>query len=135
MDLSTSWNQAEPTLFNAWQSSTDRLTLQTLGIQNMECRGTGGTSEENRDCGFMPAFLDRQTGSVYLSRFADGRVAPVHLLDGLPAEVVVYRHPSGRVAAVSASIVAGFVRGEQFYTREQAANLTYALRSSMTSTT
>jgi hypothetical protein len=68
---------------------------------------------------------------VYLSRFADGRVAPVHLLDGLPAEVVVSRYPSGRVAAVSASVVAGFVRGGQFYTREQAANLSDALQESM----
>jgi hypothetical protein len=32
---------------------------------------------------------------VYLSRFADGRLAPVHLLDGLPDSVVLARGACG----------------------------------------
>ena len=47
--------------------------------------------------------------------------APVHLLDGLPEEVVVARHPCGRVEKVKASVVSGFVREARFYTREEAA--------------
>ena len=41
------------------------------------------------------------TGSIHLLRFADGRRAPIHLLDGLPKRLALRR---GR-----------------FYTREQAA--------------
>lgn len=97
------------------------LTNATLKRQNRIFRKTGGVSAGNRCCGFAPAFLDRETGAVYLARFADGRPAPMHLLDGLPPELVVKRSISGGVAAVKESVVAGFVRSDRFYTREQAA--------------
>jgi hypothetical protein len=48
----------------------------------------------------------------------------VHLIDqalALPRELVVSRRPCGRVAAVKASLVSGFVRAGRFYTREEAA--------------
>lgn len=84
-------------------------------------RGTGGISAENRSLGFRPAFMDRDTTSVYASCFADGRPAPFHLLDGLPDELVVARDALGRVAAVKSSVLAGFVRGGRFHSREEAA--------------
>ncbi len=101
---------------------SDGMTSMTLQQENHKYKGTGGTSQENSFIGFSPAFLDETTGMIYLSRFADGRIAPMHLLDGLPQELVIHRTPSGRVKAVKASITAGFVLSGQFYTREQAAS-------------
>jgi len=96
------------------------LTETQLRRENRSFEGTGGRTEENRGCGFEPAFLDTETGRTYRSRFADGRPAPCHLLDGLPGEVVVERHPCGRVAGIKGSVVSGFLRRGRFYTREEA---------------
>lgn len=93
----------------------------SLQRENREFHNTGGRSEENRPLGFRPAFKDVASGVVYDSRFADGRPAPFHLLDGLPEEVVLERDSRGRVGRVKASIVSGFVLGGRFYTREEAA--------------
>jgi hypothetical protein len=96
------------------------VTQATLTRENVAYLGTGGRSRENRRAGFKPAFLDTDTGLVHPSRFADGRPAPLHLLDGLPDGVVLERAPSGRAIEVKASIVSGFSRGGRFYTREEA---------------
>ena len=73
--------------------------------------GTSGCSEGNGGLGFRPAFLDADTGIVFCSRFLDGNPAPVHLLDGLPDDVVVSRTESGQVTAVKGgSLVSGFVQ-------------------------
>ena len=98
------------------------LSLRELRKDHLRLRGTGGVSQENRAFGFIPAFRDGSTGVVYLSRFSDGRIAPVHLLDGLPPELVVQRTSSGQIAAVRSSVTAGFVRAGEFYTRAQAAD-------------
>jgi hypothetical protein len=79
-----------------------------------------GVSANNRAQGFRPAFLDTSTGSVFLSRYTNGEPAPMHLLDGLPDEVVLCRSPAGRITAVKATLMAGFLRGERFYSREEA---------------
>ena len=84
-------------------------------------RGSGGVSAENRSLGFAPAFVDRATGIVYPSRFADGRPAPYHLLDGMPDELVIARDRRGMVSQVVGTVVAGFIRDGEFYTREEAA--------------
>ena len=97
------------------------LTTETLKRQNQAFVGTGGVSEENRSSGFRPAFHDLASGRTALARFADGRAAPMHLLDGLPAEWVVQREATGRVSAIKDSVIAGFVRNGVFYTREEAA--------------
>jgi hypothetical protein len=96
------------------------LNNAVLERENQTYRGSGGRSEENRGLGFLPAFMDAVTRMIYRSCFADGRPAPFHLLDGLPDEVVVERAPTGRVAAIRGSVVAGFVREGRFYTREEA---------------
>lgn len=83
--------------------------------------GAGGFSQGNRRAGFVPAFLDTSTGRVYASCFADGRPASMHFLEGLPEELVRARDALGRVRALKESVVAGFVRGSDFFTREQAA--------------
>jgi hypothetical protein len=60
-----------------------------LEDENRRYQGTGGISQENHPYGFLPAFLDASTGSVYLSRFPDGRRALIHLLDSLPEKLVL----------------------------------------------
>jgi hypothetical protein len=100
------------------------LTEHELRCQNRHYRGTRGLSEENHSSGFRPAFLDTETGAVYASCYADGRPAPCHLLEGLPENLVLARTAHGRISAIKASVVAGFVRCGCFYTREEAARLT-----------
>lgn len=98
------------------------LTLNTLAVDNRVFAGTGGVSQGNQHCGFIPGFMDRETGMVYPSRWADGTPAPFHALDGLPDHLVLARGSGGHVVAVKASVVAGFLRRGCFYTREQAAH-------------
>ena len=96
-----------------------------LGIENLLFHGTGGRSQENSSLGFRAAFFDFDTCTIYLSRFADGRIAPMHLMDGLPNEVVVDRSPAtGRVLSAKASIISGFERNGFFYTRTAAIRAT-----------
>jgi len=97
------------------------MTYRTLQRQNRQMKGTGGVSEGNRSHGFVPAFRDSRTGAIYRSRFVDGRDAPVHVLDGLPARLVTKKTRSGRVLEISNSVIAGFVFSGCFYTRTEAA--------------
>lgn len=97
------------------------MTEAALEQENRTFHGSGGVSAGNRGRGFRPAFRDDETGEVFASCFADGQLAPFHLLDGLPERVVLRRHGSGGVAVVKASVVCGFVRDERFYTRAEAA--------------
>ena len=99
------------------------LTNISLALETSRFRGTGGVSENNRSLGFQPAFIDRETGTVHWSRFPDGRLAPCHLLDGLPAELVRARDEQGRVTRVKSSVESGFVHDGRFYTRDEAAAL------------
>lgn len=98
-----------------------KLTTEVLQQETRSFRGTGGVSAECRCRAFHPAFRDARTGIVYLSRYADGRLAPLHLLAGLPADLAVQRDGHGRVLAVDGAVVAGFVRDGLFYTRDEAA--------------
>jgi hypothetical protein len=99
------------------------MTKERLMQETLIHRGTGGISAENRSLGFRPAFMDQETSAVYASCFVDGRPAPFHLIDGLPHELVVARDAIGRVAALKDSVIAGFVRGGRFYSREDAGRL------------
>lgn len=92
------------------------LQQETIAYQ-----GSGGVSAENRSFGFRPAFRNTETGRVYPSRFADGRPAPIHMVDGLPDEVVIARSAAGRVTSVKDSVQSGFVLNGCFYDRDEAA--------------
>lgn len=70
---------------------------------------------------FQAAFLDFSTQTIYPSCFADGRLAPYHVLEGLPDHLVIDRTVEGRVVATKASLIEGFVRNGFFYTRAAAA--------------
>lgn len=100
---------------------------QQLIEENIHFAGTGGVSANNADLGFRPAFCDMQTQRVYPSRFADGRAAPFHMVDGLPAEVVEDRDAGGHVTRIKSSLVSGFVRMGRFFTREEASAAAMAL--------
>jgi hypothetical protein len=97
------------------------LSAAVLRDQNRRFLNTGGRSQENRSEGFRPGYHDTDTGHAYLSCFADGRPAPLHLLEGLPGEVAVARDAQGRISAVKATVIAGFIRNDRFYTRQEAA--------------
>jgi hypothetical protein len=97
------------------------MSYEQLSQENRNFAGTAGVSQENRSSGFHPAFCDTDTGRVELARFADGNPAPCHLLDGVPEEWIQTRSHTGRITAVKASVISGFVRASRFYTREQAA--------------
>jgi hypothetical protein len=97
------------------------LSSQLLKNQNDLYNGTLGVSRNNRDAGFVPGYFDRHSGRTAMSRFADGRPAPVHVLDGLPDEWIAERDACGRVTKARAGVVAGFLRNGRFYTREEAA--------------
>jgi len=99
------------------------VTPETLKQQNAVFRNTGGVSDNNRAVGFQSAFLDQATGRIYPSCYANGQLAPMHLLDGLPDELVLQRNAAGRTVAVKQTVVAGFLLAGLFYTREQAAQL------------
>ena len=96
-------------------------SVAQLKLQNLLYRGTGGRSEENRDLGFRPAFLDFATQRIYRSCLRNGLPARVHVLDGLPDEVVIERAACGRVVRTKPTLVAGFVRNGFFFTRRAAA--------------
>ena len=101
---------------------TQTMSENRLAKENLAFAGTGGVSSGNRSQGFRPAFCDTESGLVKPACFRDGSPAPMHLLDGLPDHWVKERLPSGRVAVVKESVIAGFLREGQFYTRDQAAN-------------
>ena len=97
------------------------LSTQSLQRENRDFAGTSGISINNKTLGFVPAFYDRKTGRVQISCFSDGRPAPIHLMEGLPEEWAVGHDVNGRITSVKPTIISGFVRGDDFYTREQAA--------------
>jgi len=95
-----------------------------LQSESRRYQGTGGVSQCNQGLGFRPAFRDAQTGRIYRSRFANGRPAPVHLVEGLPAGVLARLSlGGGRSASARTGVIAGFVRGRRFYTRAEAAQV------------
>lgn len=97
------------------------MTANTLRRENLAFAGTNGVSANNRKRRFVPAFRDSETGRVELARFTNGKLAPAHLIVGLPAEWATAYAQDGSIMAVKDSIVAGFVRDDEFYTREEAA--------------
>ncbi len=100
------------------------LSRQLLKRQNLEFAGSTGISQNNRESGFAPAFMDSLSGRTEISRFADGRPAPLHLLDCLPEEWVASRDVNGHVLKLRAGIIAGFLRNGHFFTRDEAVRAT-----------
>ena len=102
-------------------SGPARLAIRRLAEENRRFRGTGGVSQRNRNQGFAPAFLDHSTGRVYRSRFASGAPAPVHMLEGLPEQLVERSPDTGQILSALHRVESGFVRFGRFFTRQEAA--------------
>lgn len=115
------WGSFEAKLRSEVVGMPRALTVEYLQRENTSFQGSGGVSDCNRELGFRPAFMDMDTGRVYVSCSREGLPAPYHRLDGLPEELIRERDASGRVISVKTSVVSGFERDGCFYTREQAA--------------
>lgn len=101
-------------------------TQNRLRRENRQFADSGGRSGDLKCCTstnrtFVPAFRNDATGEVALSRLLDGRIAPIHLIINLPAAWAIARNARGQISAVCDSVVAGFVRDGQFFTRAEAA--------------
>lgn len=99
------------------------VSVEHMLAESRAYRHTGGVSDNNRDRGFVPAFLDTATGIVYRSRNPDGTQAVCHCIDGLPEALVCTRDPAGHAETIKETVIAGFERDGCFFTREQAACL------------
>jgi hypothetical protein len=97
------------------------ITKETLAQENLHYIGSRGISPNNRDQGFIPAFLDTETGNIYRSRFTDGSPAPVHVLAGLPHALFDPDSTSNGEPALKRSVVPGFLSEGTFYSRAAAA--------------
>ena len=95
------------------------MTPKSLIKENRMYQGTPAISKNNRDSGFKPAFKDVDTGQVYLSCFVDGKLAPIHLLDGLPEDLILERNRYGQATRVKARIVSGFEKCGKFFMRSE----------------
>lgn len=105
---------------------TRSYTKARLEKENLAFSGTPGVSHENRGNGFRPAFYDRETERVEISRLLNGEPAPIHLIEGLPDSWIVERDADSKATAIKHSVIAGFVRDGCFYTRCQAAEAVLA---------
>ncbi|MEN8763108.1 MAG: hypothetical protein ABF290_11805 [Thiogranum sp.] len=104
--------------------NSQRFDLEALRRENLQFADTTGVSANNRGLGFVPAFMDTETGNVYLSRFANGTPAPIHVLAGLPDNLTEAHGESAAALSIKSSVISGFVREDTFYSREQAAQAT-----------
>ncbi|MCZ6640153.1 MAG: hypothetical protein O7F71_01135 [Gammaproteobacteria bacterium] len=98
----------------------NRVNADSLRRENRDYADTTGISINNKTLGFIPAFYDKKSGRAEISRFFDGRPAPIHLMEGLPEEWAMDHDAKGRITSLIPTIVSGFVRGKDFFTREQA---------------
>jgi hypothetical protein len=103
-----------------YHSREHYLNAEVLHRENAIYQGTGGISQSNRSRGFLPAFMDTLSDKTYLSRFTDGRLAPIHLLEGLPEELVTNSGAPGNGRSIKNTVISGFVLNQIFYTRTQA---------------
>lgn len=69
--------------------------------------------------GFLPAFRDLEDGRTHLASTQEGKIASMHILDGLPLEWAEEIDAYGRIISLRDGIMAGFMRGDQFYTLDQ----------------
>lgn len=100
-------------------------TMKNPAIKNKARKGAArrpakATRYKGPQRGLVPAFLDSTTGTIYLSRRADGSLAMIHLIEGLPDELIAKRNEAGKPMGIKPSIIAGFVSEGKFYTRDEA---------------
>ncbi len=72
--------------------------------------------------GFLPAFRDASTGETHFSVTPEGALSPIHLIESLPIDWVSEWDDEGRAVALRPTIIAGFFRGERFFTLDELEN-------------
>lgn len=77
-----------------------------------ETSPTGQRPDRER---LQPAFYDTLNGEIYVSRFADGNPAPVHLPHGLPEGLRDDRRSPGH--RLKDHVLVGYLCGQRFYPR------------------
>lgn len=110
------------------QERTRRLrgALSELALrdENALYAKTHGLSQNNREQGFRPGYLNCRSGESAPSCFSNGDPAPIHVLDGLPPSWIMARDLAGHVTQTVPGIISGFIRNERFYTRDEAIKAT-----------
>lgn len=99
---------------------SDDMTIAKLNKEVVKYKGIGGISTEAIKNKFIPGFRDSETGLIYPSLDENGRPTGIHLLDGLPESMITERNKYGDVTKAKASLESGFIRDDQFYTRDDA---------------
>ncbi len=99
------------------------MNVLTLVKENEQFQGTRGVSGNNRELGFEPAFLNKETGQIEIARLRNGRPARMHLISWLPPEWATDVDDQGVVVSLIPCVIAGFTRDGVFYTRTEAAEL------------
>jgi len=102
------------------QIQNNLMSCHELAQQNLMFHGTGSTGPQSRSYGFNPAFLDEKTKTVYLARYPDGRIAPMHISNSLPDKLLAQKNVCGVVVSGTEEVTAGFTKDGLFYTRAQA---------------
>ncbi len=106
------------------QHNVSACNTYRLTVENKLYAGTGGISQTNCCLGFAPGFMNQETGEVVVSRFADGRCAPIHCMDGLPKEWMSTAIATDCDAlTIKDCVISGFIRHGQFFSRAEVAKL------------
>lgn len=83
--------------------------------ENLRYKETRGVSYGNRRAGFLPTFRDKLAECIYLSRFANGQLAPIHGLDGVPKHLYKRDMKTDYPVESKQRVISGFVRGGRFF--------------------
>ncbi|WP_250657739.1 hypothetical protein [Alkalimarinus coralli] len=110
------------TTLSSVPATVSNLCCKRLSDENKLFAGTLGLSQNNAEYGFCPAFRNEKTKQVLLSRTANGKVSPVHLLEGLPQNWFFPNTQDDQARVLLDEITSGFVRQGIFYTREETIN-------------
>ncbi len=112
-----------------WEYTMSRMkSISDIEAERAQYINTGGTSQDsgNKQMEFIPAFFDTQSNTIHLSRTCDGNIAAMHLLTGLAESIIDSRDSHGKITGIKKSVIVGFEKNGQFYTREQAAKIVAA---------
>ena len=95
------------------------ISSTALEKQESTYRKISGMNMSDLCVGFIPAFRDMDTHETHLSVTQEGNISPIHLIEGLPLEWVTEWDIAGHAKTLKRSVIAGFFRGDQFFTLEQ----------------
>lgn len=71
---------------------------------------------------FIPAFYDALSHTVFLSCYKSGQLAPIHVLEGIPDNIIKNRTLTNNRGESKNSLIIGFIFKNKFLTRKQAIN-------------